>query len=155
MRTRRAATDILTAVVLVFTAAMAACTQQRATQAEAVNDEEAVRDALEASRVAWNDGNFEDCMSVYWDSPQLTLRSGGETIRGYAEVVEHQRNQALGGHMGQLDYDDVVVDLLSKDAALVRGGWRWTSGDQEQHGSFTALMRKFPDGWKIVHEHSS
>jgi ketosteroid isomerase-like protein len=115
----------------------------------------AIRNALEASRATWNKGNLEDCMSVYWDSPQLTLWSGGDTIRGYADVLDHYKHQTLGGEMGQLVYDDVVVDFLSTDAALVRAGWRWKSGLQEQHGFFTALMRKFPDGWKTVHEHSS
>jgi ketosteroid isomerase-like protein len=140
-------------IAIVVTVAMAACAQQQAAQAGADNDERAVRAALEASRTEWNNGNFEGGLRVYWNSPDFTLWSGADTIRGYAQMLEYYKGH---GEMGQLEYDNLVVDILAPDAALVRGAWRWKQSDhKEQHGVFTALMRKFPDGWKTVHDHSS
>jgi ketosteroid isomerase-like protein len=148
----------LVPIAIVVAVSMAACAQKPAAQAGAGNDERAVRDALEASRTEWNNGNFEGCMRVYWNSPDLTLWSGADTIRGYAQMLEYFRlgHMAPGREMGQIEFDNVFVDILAPDAALVRGAWRWKqSGQKAQYGVFTVLMRKFPDGWKTVHEHSS
>jgi ketosteroid isomerase-like protein len=38
----------------------------------------------------------------------------------------------------------------------VRGAWQLTSADgNNPHGLFTLIFRKFPDGWKIIHDHTS
>jgi ketosteroid isomerase-like protein len=38
----------------------------------------------------------------------------------------------------------------------VRGSWQLTMSDgKTPHGLFTLVFRKFPDGWKIVHDHTS
>jgi ketosteroid isomerase-like protein len=46
--------------------------------------------------------------------------------------------------------------VLSQDAAFVRGAWKVTMPDAKApHGLFTLVFRKFPGGWKIVHDHTS
>ena len=41
-------------------------------------------------------------------------------------------------------------------AAFVRGEFHLTMPDgTTPHGLFTLVFRKFPDGWKIVHDHSA
>ncbi len=97
-------------------------------------------------------------MSVYWNSPELTFSSGARTTQGYEAALErYKRNYgAPGREMGRLDYRDVRVDMLCADTAFVRGFWHLAqSGGKEPRGVFTLLLRKFPDGWKIVHDHSS
>ena len=43
-----------------------------------------------------------------------------------------------------------------QNAAFVRGSWKLTMSDgKTPHGLFTLVFRKFPDGWKIIHDHSS
>ena len=45
---------------------------------------------------------------------------------------------------------------LGVDAAVVRGRWHLTMSDgKTPHGLFTLVFRKFSDGWRIVHDHSS
>ena len=47
------------------------------------------------------------------------------------------------------------IELLGPDAC-VRGGWRPTMPDGSKPGGlFTLIFCKFPEGWKIVHDHAS
>jgi ketosteroid isomerase-like protein len=48
------------------------------------------------------------------------------------------------------------IEVLSQDSGFVRGTWKLTMSDgKTPHGLFTLVFRKFPDGWKIVHDHTS
>ena len=58
--------------------------------------------------------------------------------------------------MGRLAFSDLDVSPLSPDAAVVRGRWELTLADgQKPGGLFTLVFRRFPQGWKIVHYHTS
>ncbi|RPJ82661.1 MAG: DUF4440 domain-containing protein [Acidobacteria bacterium] len=144
--------------VLVLAITGAAVAQRGPASADVRKDEQAVRSALEASAAEWNKGNLDGYMSVYWNSPDLTFSSGANTTRGYRDALDrYKRNyQAPGREMGQLDYSGVSVEILCPGTAFVRGSWRLKqSGGKEPHGVFTLLVKKLPEGWRIVHDHSS
>ena len=64
--------------------------------------------------------------------------------------------QSPGHEMGKLEFSNLRVEALGADAAFVRGEWHLTMSDgKTPHGLFTLVFRKFPDGWKIVHDHTS
>jgi len=44
---------------------------------------------------------------------------------------------------------------LSPDAAVVLGRWRLARANDEPHGRFTLIFRRMPEGWRIVHDHTS
>jgi beta-aspartyl-peptidase (threonine type) len=68
----------------------------------------------------------------------------------------HRRYKAEGRSMGQLAFSDLEVEPLAPDAVLARGRFRLTLPDGARPtGLFTLIVRKFPDGWKIVHDHTS
>ena len=61
-----------------------------------------------------------------------------------------------GESMGELDFSDLEFRFLGANAALVLGKWhlkRETAGDIG--GVFTLVWQKFPEGWKIIHDHTS
>ncbi len=127
-------------------------------QAAPDNDRQAILSVLEASAAEWNRGSVEGSMRAYWNSPDVTFSSGANTIKGYNATLDRykRRYQAPDHEMGQLDYRDISIDLLCPDTAFVRGFWHLKqSGGKEPHGVFTLLMKKFPEGWRIVHDHSS
>jgi beta-aspartyl-peptidase (threonine type) len=67
-----------------------------------------------------------------------------------------KRYKAEGKAMGRLSFAGVEIEMLSADAAFVRGGWKLTMPDGSRPGGlFTLIFRKFPEGWKIVHDHTS
>jgi beta-aspartyl-peptidase (threonine type) len=58
--------------------------------------------------------------------------------------------------MGNLAFSSLRVEPIGADAAFVRGAWRLTKADgKTPHGLFTLIFRKFPEGWKIIHDHTS
>jgi ketosteroid isomerase-like protein len=58
--------------------------------------------------------------------------------------------------MGTLKFSDLIVTVLSPDSAFVRGQFHLTMPDgKEPHGLFTLVLKKFPEGWRIIHDHSS
>lgn len=58
--------------------------------------------------------------------------------------------------MGKLDFTNLRIEMLRPESAFVRGEFHLTMSDgKTPHGLFTLVFRKFPDGWKIVHDHSA
>jgi ketosteroid isomerase-like protein len=113
---------------------------------------------LESQRAAWNRHDLEAFMAGYWNSPDLTFFSGANRSSGWQSTLDHYRKtyQSEGHKMGKLEFSDLNVQELSPHAAFVRGAWKLTMPDKKTpHGLFTLVFRKFPDGWKIVHDHTS
>jgi len=115
---------------------------------------------LEAQQRAWNAGSIEDFMAAgYWESDALTFLSGGDWTRGYDTVLGRYRRRYLdeGGEMGRLRFSDVEALRLARDVGLVRGHWTLTfSGSSDPvSGLFTLVMEHHPEGWRIVHDHTS
>lgn len=120
--------------------------------------EAAIRGVLDGQVTAWNRHDLEGFMAGYWKSPALTFFSGGTVTQGWEPTLERyrQRYQSAGTEMGTLDFSDLTVQMLGKDAAFVRGRFhlKMTSG-KDSSGIFTLIFRRFPQGWKIVHDHTS
>lgn len=107
---------------------------------------------------AWNHGKLEDFMQGYWHSPDLLFYSGGSVTRGWEPTLQRyrQRYQAEGKEMGKLEFQDLDIDLLSQRSAVVTGKFQLTMSDgKTPHGIFTLIFKRMPDGWKIVHDHTS
>lgn len=107
---------------------------------------------------AWNRHDLEGFMAAYWNSPDLTFFSGAKENHGWQAAMDRYRAAyaAPGKEMGKLEFSGLRIEMLGADAAFVRGAWLLTMSDGKMpHGSFTLVFRKFPDGWKIVHDHTS
>jgi len=118
----------------------------------------AVKQVLRTQQDAWNHHNVEAFMAGYWNSPELTFFSGGKQTRGWQATLERYRaTYASPGHeMGTLDFSALRIEIVGPEAAFVRGEWHLTMPDgKTPHGLFTLVFRKFPEGWKIVHDHTS
>jgi ketosteroid isomerase-like protein len=122
------------------------------------NDTKAIDHVLRKQQEAWNRHDLEGFMAGYWNSPELTFFSGGKEQHGWQATMErYLANYASPGHeMGKLEFSNLRVEVLSQASAFVRGSWRVTMSDgRAPHGLFTLVFRKFPEGWKIVHDHTS
>ncbi|MBZ5597383.1 MAG: nuclear transport factor 2 family protein [Acidobacteriia bacterium] len=118
----------------------------------------AVQQVLQRQQDAWNRHDLEGFMGGYWNSPELTFFSGAKETAGWQSTIERYRKtyQSEGREMGKLEFSDLRIEALGRDAAFVRGAWHLTMPDgKTPHGLFTLIFRKFPDGWKIVHDHTS
>jgi ketosteroid isomerase-like protein len=118
----------------------------------------AVENVLCTQQAAWNRHDLEAFMAGYWNSPQLTFFSDAHETSGWQGALARYRNryQGEGKEMGKLEFSELRIETLGPDAAFVRGGWYLTLSDgKTPHGIFTLVFRKFSDGWKIVHDHTS
>lgn len=119
---------------------------------------DAVRHILEAQQAAWNRHDLNGFMEGYWNSPELTFFSGAQRTAGWEGALDRYKKnyQDAGKDMGQLEFRDLSVEPLGDGAAFVRGSYYLMMRDgKAPHGLFTLIFRKFPDGWKIVHDHTS
>jgi len=118
----------------------------------------AVEKTLRQQEGAWNRHDLDGFMTGYWNSPDLTFFSGAKVTSGWQSTLERYRKtyQSEGREMGKLEFSDLRIEPLGSDAAFVRGAWHLTMPDGNMpHGLFTLIFKKFSDGWKIVHDHTS
>ncbi len=121
-------------------------------------EEAAVARVLQAQVQAWNAHNLEGFMAGYWKSPELSFFSGGSQTYGWEQTLARYRDryQSAGAEMGTLEFSGLNIQRLSADAAFVRGQFHLKmSSGKESSGIFTLIFRKFPDGWRIIHDHTS
>jgi len=125
---------------------------------EAQNENAAVERVLVRQVEAWNRHDIEGFMAGYWNSARLTFFSEATKTSGWQSTLERYRKRYLaeGREMGSLQFSDLDVESLGEDSAFVRGAWQLTTADgKNPHGLFTLVFRKFPEGWKIIHDHTS
>jgi uncharacterized protein (TIGR02246 family) len=126
--------------------------------AHAADSESAIKDVLTAQQDAWNRHDLDGFMSGYWNSPELTFFSGAKETRGWQATLERYRAtyNSPGHAMGKLDFSDLRIEMLGPEAAFVRGAWHLTMPEgKNPQGKLTLIFRKFGDGWKIIHDHTS
>ena len=118
----------------------------------------AVEQVLHVQQDAWNRHDLDAFMAGYWHSPELTFFSGAKESHGWQAAMDRYKAtyDSPGHEMGKLDFSDLRVEMLGPKSAFVRGAWHLTMSDgKTPHGIFTLVFRKFPDGWKIIHDHTS
>jgi beta-aspartyl-peptidase (threonine type) len=121
------------------------------------SSEDAIRKVLADQVSAWNRGDLETFMDGYWRSPELTFFSGGTVTKGWQGTLERYRKryQSEGQEMGKLSFRDLDVQVPGPDAAVVRGRFELTRSKDKPTGLFTLVFRRLPEGWRIVHDHTS
>ena len=123
------------------------------------NDSSAIKDiklVLTKQAEAWNRGDIEGYMDGYWKSDSLLFTSGGKIQRGWKATLEkYKKSYNTKEKMGALKFSELEFNLLSDGSAWVFGHWGLARKDDHPEGVFTLILRKFSDGWKIVHDHTS
>lgn len=118
----------------------------------------AVEHVLLTQQDAWNRHDLDAFMAGYWNSPDFTFFSDSKETSGWQATLDrYKATYASPGHeMGKLEFSDLRIEMLGSEGAFVRGAWHLTMSDgKTPHGRFTLVFRKFPDGWKIIHDHTS
>lgn len=104
----------------------------------------------------WNRGDIEAFMLGYWKSDKLVFASSDGVTRGWQPTLDrYKKSYDSRAKMGTLTFSDLEITVLSKDAAVVLGSWSLAREKDNPHGKFTLIFRKFKDGWRIVHDHTS
>jgi uncharacterized protein (TIGR02246 family) len=123
-----------------------------------VDEAVAVRRLLDAQVESWNRKDLDGFLDGYQHGPAVVFQSGADRFDGFEAMRSRYRKtyQAEGREMGRLEFSGLEVVMLGPDAALARGRWQLTLPDGKRPGGlFTLILRKLPEGWRIVHDHTS
>lgn len=118
--------------------------------------EEAIGRMLKQQAEDWNRGDVEAFMLSYWKSSELTFAGSGGIERGWENVLaRYKRVYPDRSAMGHLTFSQLEIRPLADDAALVLGHWQLQREKDSPGGIFSLVVRRFPEGWRIIHDHTS
>lgn len=121
------------------------------------SDRDAVKAVLDAQMTAWNKGDLAGYMNGYAKVDWLVFTSGGKVRRGWQETYDtfHAKYAQNPAAMGKLVFEILSVDAAGADGAVVLGNWILTNSPSDGRGVFSVILERRPDGWKIIHDHTS
>ena len=118
----------------------------------------AVPALLQAQAEAWNRGDLERFLDGYWRSERTVFAGGGEVHRGFeAMAARYRKSYGSREKMGRLSFANLAFESVEAERAVVTGSWELEIAGQEARpgGVFTLILRRLPEGWRIVHDHTS
>jgi ketosteroid isomerase-like protein len=115
-----------------------------------------IRSVLKAQQDAWNRGDIDGFMNGYARSASTVFISEDTIRRGWQTVRDrYKQKYSNRAKMGTLMFSGVEITLLSSDSAVASGRWRLKRANDQPHGRFTLILKRLPEGWRIVHDHTS
>ena len=115
-----------------------------------------IRSVLQAQQDAWNRGNIDGFMNGYARSPSTVFVSEDTIRRGWQTVRDrYKKKYSSRAKMGTLKFSDLEITPLSSDWAAATGRWKLKRANDQPHGRFTLILKHLPEGWRIVHDHTS
>jgi len=142
-------------VVLVALSACAASPPRVAASPAA--DRAAIAAVMGAQVEAWNRGDLAAFMEGYARTAALVFTSGGHVRRGWQDAFDHYRARYATDPkaMGHLVFKLESIDAVGADGAVVLGDWDLTAIEHPEHGVFSVVLERRPEGWRIIHDHTS
>ena len=124
--------------------------------APAADVEAGVMESLNAQVEARNARSVRGFMDGYVRSDSLVFLSGGSVRRGWEEALyAYVRGYPDAEAMGTLAFEEISVRPLAPGRALAWGRWRLQRADDAPGGLFTLVLAETPDGWRVMHDHTS
>jgi uncharacterized protein (TIGR02246 family) len=137
----------------------ASCGVERAD--EALPDAVALRDTIIAqfsrSADAWTRGDLDAFMADYVQDSLTGYVTGGRVQHGYDRIrAGYAPRFAPGATRDSLRFENFEVRPLAPNVALVTARFvLFSGGSTSASGPFSLVMERRPDGWKILHDHTS
>ena len=115
-----------------------------------------IRALLDKQVAAWNRGDLDTFMETYWNSPKTVFAGSSGVFKGWQAVLgRYKRTYPDRAAMGHTTFSSLEITQLAPDAALVIGHWHLKRAGGNLGGVFTLVLRKFPEGWRIILDHTS
>ena len=112
---------------------------------------------FQRAAAAWNRGDLDAFMDDYLADSTTTFVGSGGLLHGVDAI--RSRYAPLFGHGASRDslrFEQFEVRVLGNGLVLVTARYILYRGPETTaSGPFTLIMRQGPDGWKIIHDHSS
>jgi ketosteroid isomerase-like protein len=116
----------------------------------------AIQQLLQTQTEAWNKGDIDNFMVGYWNNDSLMFIGKSGLKYGYETTLKNYKKSYPDiTAMGQLNFDLMKINVLSKDYAFVVGKWHLKRSIGDLDGHFTLLLKKINKQWTVVADHSS
>lgn len=116
----------------------------------------AIPDILTRQAEDWNRGDVAAFMEPYWQSEQLSFSAGGRMTRGWQATLDNYRRRYPDqAAMGRLTFDQLEIQPLGDEAALVLGRWQLDRPPDNPGGLFSLVFQRIDGRWVIIHDHTS
>jgi uncharacterized protein (TIGR02246 family) len=110
---------------------------------------------LERAARDWNRGDLNGFLSDYAPESTTTFVDGRRARHGFDFIREHYSRWFARGR-DSLRFEEVETRRLGPTLALVTARYILErNGATTSSGPFTLVMERRPQGWKILHDHSS
>jgi ketosteroid isomerase-like protein len=120
------------------------------------SDETQIRSLLQAQTDAWNRGDIDEFMAGYWKSDKTAFVGANGITRGWQSVLDrYKKNYPDRKAMGQLTLSALEVHVVCPDAAFAIGQYQLEREKDKPSGIFTLNFQKFPEGWRIIVDHTT
>ena len=112
---------------------------------------------LERSALDWNRGDLDGFLSDYAPESTTTFIDGRHARQGIDFIRGNYAPRfSPGGRRDSLHFEEVKARGLSPTLALVTARFILQRGSEiTASGPFTLIMELRPEGWKILHDHTS
>ena len=115
-----------------------------------------IKELLAAQADAWNRGDVDSFMTSYWKSDQTVFVGATGIARGWQAVLErYHRVYPNRTAMGHVTFSNIEVHQECADTAFVIGEYHLQREKDSPSGVFTLDLRKTPEGWRIVLDHTT
>jgi ketosteroid isomerase-like protein len=115
-----------------------------------------IRRLLADQQSAWNRGDQDEFLKGYWQSESTAFVGTQGIVRGWQGLRERYRKGYPDRRaMGTLEFSELEVTPLCAEAALALGKWHLEREAGLVGGVFSLVLRHFPEGWRIVADHTS
>lgn len=117
---------------------------------------ETVKSILLRQADDWNRGDVDAFMVGYWPSDKLQFIGGNGVTYGWQNTLDrYKRVYPDVATMGQLKFDILEVQQLSKKVIMLTGKYTLTRENDTPTGHFLLIWKKIKGEWLIVADHSS
>ena len=105
----------------------------------------------------WNRGDLEGFLSDYAPDSATPFVDGFRARRGFDWIRDNYAPRfSPGARRDSLHFEEIKTRPLSPSLALVTARFVLErEGKVSASGPFTLVMEHRPDGWKILHDHTS
>ena len=107
---------------------------------------------------AWNNGNIENFMNVYWKNDSLVFIGKSGINYGWDETISNYKNSyKTKEQMGTLEFKNLICNTINDSTHIVTGKWSLKRNDSigNINGFYSLIWVKKQTGWKITYDHTS
>ena len=113
---------------------------------------DALSNLLDEAAAVWSEGDIDAVMKIYVDDEPLLVFLGDTPLKGPEAVRAALEARAADGGLGAMSYEWFETLQFDANTAVVSGRVIMARKGAVHRGLFTRVLRRTPDGWRIVHD---